>query len=1138
MRFRLLLLPIVVLACATLAQARTGNPYCVSGANWSANGTMNKLGMPAESWAYIWDQLQTTNVANMVRPCRYWLYVGANHRYWGYHEDTDTIDDPAQFQTWVLANPGKIWIIGNEPDLISQDGITQEQYARMFKTYYDFIKPLDPTARFAIGAVASDNDPAGLARAEGWYQAALDSYQAQFGAIMPVDVWNCHCYASPARADANKTMDDWINPFCAWVKTIEGGAYADCEIWITEFGIALWGGDLSMANANTYMYDLCRLLEASPVDKWFWFLGPYESPWGNICLLTAAGQPSLLGQSYAALANSYPNGAYTVPPKPALPDPPRVFKDDFDDGDVADWTVKAGDWAVDSGALRQTTVNAPFWGQHIYPSYLWTDGTFAVDVKINAAADPQNWAGFLIRASGPWDSSGNSGYLVYLRQNGELGVYTGADGQVVTVAGAVADTGVFHRLSAEIAEYTIKVYVDGSLKATWTDPNQRFSYGYFSLQSGKTDCSFDNVRVDTFDPRFALVATDGGGSEQYTPMQGTQFFSPLRAGWWYNYLPTNIDTKWWGGYQRLFMFWRATMTAYTDQQLQDMARQAKAKDPRRTIVWAMSNEPNDLGQANQSATAFADIYYKHLRNLKLGDPTCMVIGPGILNWDFQSTSVFQTGKSWYEEFRNAWYNNPTYRAYSEANYGVSYPPQDAFNLHAYDLRGVQGTPYEPESWTYCRDEILACHADLETYPETQGKQIWLTEFGGLRSPTMTVAADRAAGLVLWMREQPFMERWFWFIIHSDQYGTWANLELLDDNAQLTPYGMVFRDFSLLTDEDRFINWPYHHAYDDCPPYARAGWPTSAGISESTDAGLNLYLNSGQSYAASTMKGVTFDGSPYLLGKVTFNSATNYDNSKVTLVMDTPTATNVWQENTAGATTTYQSISLRGYNASSVNFGLIVKQSFTYGNPTGDWHGTLANVTLYAAPGTAVSPAGWLRGPGWNLVSLPYEPADPDWRKAFGDLPIHQRLFRYDPVTQSYIVYDENDPQAFGTLTNGDGCWLYLDAPANVSYPGLQPGGTRQINLGPAGWHLVGAPLIAAAALGRVSVKDLVTGQRISFYEAAYVRGWIGRSLFSYDPLTRGYRTVGYDPWDSAVQLSPWRGYWLCTHVDDLALVIL
>ena len=124
----------------------------VAGSNWAPNSSMTKLGMPAESEAYIWDSLQATNAYVMVRPCDYWLRTGRSHQAHGYHEDTDTIHNRAAFGQWVANNPGKIWITGNEPDDGSQDALSVEEYARMFRTYYQFIHDIDPSARLAIGA--------------------------------------------------------------------------------------------------------------------------------------------------------------------------------------------------------------------------------------------------------------------------------------------------------------------------------------------------------------------------------------------------------------------------------------------------------------------------------------------------------------------------------------------------------------------------------------------------------------------------------------------------------------------------------------------------------------------------------------------------------------------------------------------------------------------------------------------------------------------------------------------------------------------------------------------------------------------------------------------------------------------------
>ena len=93
----------------------------------------------------------------------------------------------AQLAALVDANPGALWLIGNEPECIWQGNSTPEQYAVAYHQAYTLIKSRDPTARVAIGGVVQ---PTPL-RLE-WLDRALAHYQSTYGQPMPVDVWNVH----------------------------------------------------------------------------------------------------------------------------------------------------------------------------------------------------------------------------------------------------------------------------------------------------------------------------------------------------------------------------------------------------------------------------------------------------------------------------------------------------------------------------------------------------------------------------------------------------------------------------------------------------------------------------------------------------------------------------------------------------------------------------------------------------------------------------------------------------------------------------------------------------------------------------------------------------------------------------------
>ena len=89
--------------------------------------------------------------------------------------------------TTVAANPGSLWLIGNEPDCIWQDNSLPEEYAVVYHELYTFIKGRDPTARIAIGGIVQ---PTPL-RLE-YLDRVLEAYQSLYGEKMPVDVWNIH----------------------------------------------------------------------------------------------------------------------------------------------------------------------------------------------------------------------------------------------------------------------------------------------------------------------------------------------------------------------------------------------------------------------------------------------------------------------------------------------------------------------------------------------------------------------------------------------------------------------------------------------------------------------------------------------------------------------------------------------------------------------------------------------------------------------------------------------------------------------------------------------------------------------------------------------------------------------------------
>lgn len=105
--------------------------------------------------------------------------------------------DPAWLAQAARANPGSLWLVGNEPDCCygNQDCVLPEDYAQVYHDLYTVLKTADPTARVAIGGIVQ----ATPLRMQ-WLDRVWQAYLARYGAPMPVDVWNVHNFILQEKA--------------------------------------------------------------------------------------------------------------------------------------------------------------------------------------------------------------------------------------------------------------------------------------------------------------------------------------------------------------------------------------------------------------------------------------------------------------------------------------------------------------------------------------------------------------------------------------------------------------------------------------------------------------------------------------------------------------------------------------------------------------------------------------------------------------------------------------------------------------------------------------------------------------------------------------------------------------------------
>ncbi len=87
----------------------------------------------------------------------------------------------------VKANPGALWILGNEPDRYGQDGLTPQEFATFYHDLYRLLRQSDASAKIAVGAVVQGT-PLRLR----YLSMVLDAYRTQYANELPTDSWTVH----------------------------------------------------------------------------------------------------------------------------------------------------------------------------------------------------------------------------------------------------------------------------------------------------------------------------------------------------------------------------------------------------------------------------------------------------------------------------------------------------------------------------------------------------------------------------------------------------------------------------------------------------------------------------------------------------------------------------------------------------------------------------------------------------------------------------------------------------------------------------------------------------------------------------------------------------------------------------------
>ncbi len=248
----------------------------------------------------------------------------------------------------IAANPGALWLIGNEPDRVDyQDDVLPQDYARAYHDAYAFIKAHDPTAQVSAGGIVQ---PTPLRMQ--YLDIVLDTYIAVYSTSLPTDAWSIHsfilreasCAAYPdscwgaevprgisATHGILYTLDDTDNldifrqriiQFRQWMKD---RGYRDVPLLITEYGTLLpyydpanlyydsKGRPFDETRARDFMYGTFDFMRAATdlnlgypadenrlVQRWLWYSLDDIPSYGGALFNPYSFARMKLGADYAA----------------------------------------------------------------------------------------------------------------------------------------------------------------------------------------------------------------------------------------------------------------------------------------------------------------------------------------------------------------------------------------------------------------------------------------------------------------------------------------------------------------------------------------------------------------------------------------------------------------------------------------------------------------------------------------------------------------------------------------------------------------------------------------------------------------------------------------------------------------------
>jgi hypothetical protein len=272
---------------------------------------MDILGLPASLHRYhsrYWKPMEASNQAVFIRPAHFsyapsrWCVgsyaIAGRPNYCtaqgeaGIASTSGWVDIDA-FNPWVLAHPGKVYIIGNEllcPEPCGS-GVTAAEYAAWYADAWATIKALDPSARVA------PYGPMGTQAARELAEDVWDAYITLTGGPMPADFYPIHWY--PWYPGYNHQAEvAGLEAHVAWFESHRGTKWnGPKDYWLTEYGRPTWEFEIPEQELLDFMEQFTTYLMTNEVGISHWAWWPHSE-----AALVTNDQRAPLGQCYYNMA--------------------------------------------------------------------------------------------------------------------------------------------------------------------------------------------------------------------------------------------------------------------------------------------------------------------------------------------------------------------------------------------------------------------------------------------------------------------------------------------------------------------------------------------------------------------------------------------------------------------------------------------------------------------------------------------------------------------------------------------------------------------------------------------------------------------------------------------------------------------